>query len=62
VLILYGYLVRIKHVRWPKRITTCSAGGMGKCGRPEVKWEKGVEREIWQGNLTCDDAVNRRLW
>jgi V8-like Glu-specific endopeptidase len=44
--------------RWPKRIMTWSPGGRRRRGRPEVKWEKEVERVMKQKNLTRDDAIN----
>jgi hypothetical protein len=31
-------------------------------GRPEMKWEREVERVMKQKNLTPEDAVNRQLW
>jgi hypothetical protein len=30
--------------------------------RPEMKWEREVERVMKQRNLTHEDAVNRQLW
>jgi hypothetical protein len=31
-------------------------------GRPEMKWEREVERVMKQKNLTPEDAVNWQLW
>jgi hypothetical protein len=31
-------------------------------GRPEIKWEKEVERLIKQKNLTPDEAKKRQIW
>jgi len=59
---LCGHVVRMEDNRWPKRIMTCSPEGRRRRGRPEVKWEKEVERVVKQSNLTSDEAVNRKLW
>jgi hypothetical protein len=49
--------------RWPKRIMTWSPGGRRRRrGRPEMKWEREVERVMKQKNLTPEDSVNRQLW
>jgi hypothetical protein len=34
----------------------------GRQGRFEVKWKKEVERLMKQRILTCDEAINRKLW
>jgi hypothetical protein len=44
----------------PKRIMTWSTEG--RRGRPEMKWEREVERVMKRKNLTPKDAVNRQLW
>jgi hypothetical protein len=60
---LYGNIVCMEDNRWPKRIMTWSPEGRRqRRGRPEVKWEKEVERVVKQSILTSDDAVNRKLW
>ena len=43
-----GHLVRIEDNRWAKRILTLSQQGRR---RPEVKWEKEVERVMKQRNV-----------
>ena len=48
--------------RWPKRIMTWSPGGRRRRRRPEVKWEKEVERVMKQRNVISDDAVNWLPW
>jgi len=53
----YGHVVCMEDNRWTKG----SPGGKRQ-GRPEVKWEKEVERVMKQRNLISDDAVNRQLW
>ena len=59
----YGHVVRMKENRWPKRIMTWSpGGGRRRGGRPEVKWEKKIERVMKRKNLISDDAINRKLW
>jgi adenine C2-methylase RlmN of 23S rRNA A2503 and tRNA A37 len=45
--------------RWSKRIITWSPEG--RRGRPEMKWERKVERVKKQKNLTPEKAVNRQL-
>jgi hypothetical protein len=47
---------------WPKRIMTWSPEGRRRRGRPEMKWEREVERVVKQNNLTPENAVNRQLW
>jgi hypothetical protein len=58
----YEHIVRMEDNRWPKRIMTWSPGGERQRGRPEVQWEKKVERLMKQNNLTSDDAINLQLW
>ena len=31
-------------------------------GRPEINWERQVEKVMKQKNLTLEDAVNRQIW
>ena len=57
-----GNVVHWLDNRRPKRIMTWSPEGRRRRGRPEVKWEKEVERVVKQSNLTSDEAVNRKLW
>ena len=54
------YVVRVEDNRWPKRKWT----GHRKEDEDEddVKWERVAERDMKQRNVTCGDAVNRRLW
>jgi hypothetical protein len=46
----YGHVVRMEDNRWPKRIMTWSPEERRRRGRPEVKWEKEVERVTKQRN------------
>ena len=46
--------------RWPNGITTWLEGGRRR-GRPNLKWEKEVERVMKQRNLTSDDTINRQI-
>jgi hypothetical protein len=62
VLKWYGELEWMEYGRWPKQIMTWSVGGRRRQGRPKVKWEKEVERVMWQGNLTSSDTVNHQIW
>jgi hypothetical protein len=49
--------------RWPKRIMIWSPEGRRRRrGRPEMKWERKVERVMKQKNLAPEDAVNGQLW
>jgi hypothetical protein len=57
----YGHVVRMGDNRWPIRIMIWSPEGRRRRGRPEVKWEKEVERAVKQRNLS-EDAENRKLW
>jgi hypothetical protein len=57
----YGHVLRMEDNGWPKRIMTWSPEGRRR-GRPEMKWERGVERVMKQKNLTPEDAVNRQIW
>jgi hypothetical protein len=41
---------------------TWSPEGGRRRGRPEIKWEKEVERVMKQKNLTPEDAVNLQIW
>jgi lysozyme family protein len=41
---------------------TLSPEGRRQLGRPEVKWDKEVERAKKQWNLKSDDVINRQLW
>jgi hypothetical protein len=45
----------LKPNRWPKRIMTRSPEGR----RPEMKWERELERVMKQKNLTPEGAVIR---
>jgi hypothetical protein len=56
----YGHVLRMED-GWPKRIMTWSPEGRRR-GRPEMNWEKEVERVMKENNLTPEDAVNRQLW
>jgi hypothetical protein len=59
----YGNVLRMEDNRCPKRIMTWSPEGRRqRRGRPEMKWEREVERVMKQKNLTPEDAVNRQLW
>jgi len=53
----YRHVERMEDNRWSKRIMTWSPE-RGRRARPEVKWEKEVERVMKQRNLTYDDPVN----
>jgi len=57
----YGQVIRMEDKRRPKRIKTWSPEGRRRRGRPEVKWEKEVERLMKQRNLTSEDAINGKL-
>jgi len=57
----YVHVVRIEDNRWPKRIMTWSPEGRRRRGRPEVKWEKEVERVMKQMNLIPEDAVKGKV-
>jgi hypothetical protein len=57
----YGHVVCMEDNRWPKRITTWRPEGRRRRGRPEVKWDKNVERVMKHRNLTSDEAINRQL-
>jgi hypothetical protein len=46
----YGHVLRMEDNRWPKRIMTWSLEG--RRGRPEMRWEREVERVMKQKNLT----------
>jgi hypothetical protein len=50
----------MEYRRWSKRIKTWSPEGRRR-GRPEMKWEREVEREMMQKILTPEDTVNRQL-
>jgi hypothetical protein len=41
---------------------TWSPEGRRRRGRPEMKWEREVERVMKQKNVTPEDALNRQLW
>ena len=43
---LYGHVVRMEDNSWPKGIMTWLPEGRQRRGRPEVKWEKEVERVV----------------
>ena len=58
----FGHLVRMEDNRWPKRILTSSPRGRRQRGRPDVKWEKEVERVMKQRNVISDYAVNWQVW
>jgi hypothetical protein len=58
----YGHVLCMEDTRRPKRIMTWSPEGGGRRGRPEIKWEKEVERVMKQKNLTPEDAVNMQIW
>jgi hypothetical protein len=59
----YGHVLRMEDNAWPKRIMTWSPEERRKRrGRPEMKWEREVERVMKQKNLIPEDAVNRKLW
>jgi hypothetical protein len=61
----YGHVLRMEDNGEPKRIMTWSPEGRRRRrirGRPEMKWEREVERVMKQKNLTPKDAVNRQLW
>jgi hypothetical protein len=57
----YGHVLRIEDDRWPKRRMTWLQEGRIR-GRPEMKWEREVERVMKLKNLTSEGAVNRQLW
>ena len=57
----YGQVVYMEDNRWPKRITTWRPEGRRRRGRPEVKWDKEVERVIKHRNLTSEEAINRQI-
>jgi hypothetical protein len=58
VLKWYVHVLCMEDNRWPKRMTWSSEG---RRGRPEIKWEREVERVMKQKNLKPEDAVNRLL-
>jgi hypothetical protein len=41
---------------------TWSPEGRIRRGRPEMKWEREIERVIKHKNITPEDAVNWKLW
>jgi hypothetical protein len=43
-------------------ILTWSAEGRKRRGRPEIKWDKEVERVIKQTNLLSDEAIKTQIW
>jgi hypothetical protein len=47
----YRHLLRIEDNGWPKRIMTWSPEGRRKRGRPEMKWEREVERVMKHKNF-----------
>jgi hypothetical protein len=57
----YGQVVCTENKRWSKRIKTWSPEGRRRRGRPEVKWEKEVERVMKQRNLTSKDAIKGKV-
>jgi hypothetical protein len=59
---LYGHVVRRQDNRWPERIMSWLPEESGQRGRSEVRWEKAVEREMKQRNLTYDDSVIWQIW
>jgi hypothetical protein len=48
----YGHVLRMEDNTWPKRIMTWSLEGRRRGGRPEMKWERKMERVMKQKNLT----------
>jgi hypothetical protein len=43
----YGHALSMEDSRWSKRIKNWSPEG-GRKGKPEMKWEREVERELMQ--------------
>ena len=58
----YGYILRVGDNRRPMRILTWSAEGRKRRGRPDMTWEREVERVIKQTNLLSDEAVKTQIW
>jgi hypothetical protein len=42
----YGHILRVGDNRWPKRILNWLPEGRKRRGRPEMKWEREVERAM----------------
>jgi hypothetical protein len=59
---LYGHVLRRQYNRWPERIMSWLPEGSGLLGRSEIRWEKAVEREMKQRNLTYDNSLIWQIW
>jgi len=58
----YRYILRVGDNRRPTRILTWSVEGRKRRGRPQMKWEREVERVLKQTNLLSEEAVKTQIW